>query len=356
MAIEKLKSGKYRVRIYQKGKKIHSSPVLDKKKDAEMYETEFKNRALKKTLGLTQDTISIYEALSEFSKKISRCTEEHQKNVLNVLAKFIDEYRISIVSEFTNIHIQHYIRNFKLSPCTLSRNVSILKHFGKFLYEESYLSNDHISRIKKPEAKNLVEKRALTNSELKMLFKAIENVAPVYYNIALFSTLTGCRKMESVTLEWENINFQNLTIRIYDKPHIILKGKPFKCKWGSTRTIPISSELSELLLSIPKKTKFVFTNSVSTTFHNNFSRDFKKAVMASGIERPSEVSLHSLRHTWITHALENGLDIRSVSEYAGHKNITTTQKYLHSLSSQEKMEMDSEKFLQVHTNIQPLST
>ena len=352
MALEKLKSGKWRARILQSGKR-HSSPAFDSKKHAVMWETEFKSRALKQCLGLAQDSVSILEALGEFAKVFDRCTRKHKVEVLRVIATFIDEYDLVKVSDYTKELLEAYIRNFKLSPCTLTRYVTILKHFGKFLFEAGYLTQDLISRVKKPAPKNLIEKRALTINELSKVFESIEKNYPQYLKLVKFMALTGFRKMEACTLEYENINFHTSTIRLYDKPHILIAGEPFRCKWGSSRRVPMSPELIELLNECLRISNYVFVTKLGTTFHNNISRDFKKAVMVSGIDRPKEVSLHSLRHTFITHALENGLDIRSVSEYAGHRNISTTQKYLHSLSSPEKMERDSSTFIKISAHICP---
>jgi integrase len=339
MTIEKLKSGKFRARIFKHGKR-HSSEAFTTRKHAVMWETEYKSRALKQCLGLAQDSVSILEALGEFAKKFDRCTKRHQVDVLRVVASLIDEYGLKVVSDYKREHIESYIRNCKLSSCTLSRNVTSLKHFGKFLFENDYLSQDLISRIKKPTPKNLVEKRALSEVELSLLFKSIKAHLPAYFNISVLLASTGFRKMEAVTLEWENIDFVRKTISLYDKPHIAVYGGTFRCKSGSTRTIPLNNELSSFLQKIPRISSFIFVTKLGTMFKNNVSRDFKKAVMKSGIDRPKEVSLHSLRHTWITHSANNGLSIPTVAEYAGHKNTNTTQKYLHSVSTPEKMERD----------------
>ena len=345
MAIEKTKSGKYRVRIYQKGVKVHSSPTFDKKKDAEMYEAEFKNRSLKGLLGHAQDTVPVQEAFLEFAKTIRTCSEKHQKEVLKVIAKHIDHYGLKKVSDYKREFIENFIRNSTLSSCTLNRYVTHLKYFGKFLINENYLAHDNISAIKKPKAINKVKKRALAINELEQLFKTVQEMMPQNFNILYFLSLTGFRKMEAVSLEWENINFNNRTIKIYDKPHLKFNKVPFKTKWCSSRTIPMSNDVYELLSNIKRTSSFVFVNKFGNTLHNNLSRDFKIAVTSSGIYRSQDVCLHSLRHTWISHAINRGLDIRSVMEYAGHKNIQVTQGYSHSLSSPEKLKRDSIHFL-----------
>lgn len=139
------------------------------------------------------------------------------------------------------------------------------------------------------------------------------------------------------------MDFDHKLIHIHDKPHI-----GFQCKWGSSRSIPISTEMESFLPGMPRKSNFIFLNKSETPLRHNVTRFHRRAMDKSGIERPSEVNLHSFRHTWITRALENGVDLRSVMTYAGHRNISTTQGYLHSSNDKQKMLIDAERFVSLH--------
>jgi integrase len=121
-------------------------------------------------------------------------------------------------------------------------------------------------------------------------------------------------------LEWENIDFENKVVRICDKPHVLINGEPFRCKWGSSRVIPLKQGVIDNLLKLDRKSQWVFQNKLGNNLFNNLLRRFRSALKKTKIVRSSEVCIHTLRHTWISHLLNNGTSLKQVSVMAGHKN------------------------------------
>lgn len=342
MSIEKLTNGRYRVRIFQKGKHVANS-CFAHRRDAELWEAEHKRRALRGELLLPQDTVTLKEALVEFAKKLSKCTFHHRREILGIVARIVDKYKLVTVADLQKAHVEAYIQESTLSSYSLARYVTHLKAFGRFLAESGYLRENPLGSVKRPKVRCLTEKRRLSDDELSRIFSAMQEYSPKIYDFCRFLALSGCRKMEAVTLEWKDVDFDHRQIFIHDKPHL-----EFQCKWGSSRKIPISSEMESLLRDLPRKSSFVFVNTSGTPLRHNLIRDLRRALMYAGVERPSEVNLHSFRHTWISRALENGIDLRSVMAYAGHRNISTTERYLHGSNDKEKMKIDAERFVSLH--------
>ena len=233
-------------------------------------------------------------------------------------------------------------RDSHLGIYALRRNITHLKHFAKFLVVNEYLSKNPLQQVKLPVGKTK-EKRALTEQEVEMLLRALECHAPSIYPAMFFIANTGLRKNEALTLEWENIDWKNRMVRLRNKPHLIVNGEPFYCKWGSERSVPLKESVLEQLLTHDRSSRWVFPNRDGEMITNNVNRNFNRARKKSGIERPEEISPHSLRHTWISQLLANGVDLKSVSVMAGHKNLATTQLYAHLVGGVEKMHLDIAK-------------
>ncbi len=149
--------------------------------------------------------------------------------------------------------------------------------------------------------------------------------------------------MEAATLEWDDIDLGNRLVHIHNKPHIMVNREPFFCKWGSQRSIPLKLSVIKLLMSLPRTSNWVFPTGNGKMRFNNFNREFDRAKMKAGLSRPQEVTPHSLRHTWISQLLANGVDLKSVSAMAGHRNRSTTAGYAHLIGGDEKMHLDIAK-------------
>ena len=76
---------------------------------------------------------------------------------------------------------------------------------------------------------------------------------------------------------------------------------------------------------------------------NNVNRTFNNATDKSELTHPEEITSHTLRHTWISQLLANGVDLKSVSTMAGHRSLTITQAYAHLIGGIEKMHLDIAK-------------
>jgi integrase/recombinase XerD len=244
----------------------------------------------------------------------------------------IDEQDISKFISWLN-NCKHYASR------SVSRKISVLRDFYKFLYSEKIIKHNPVAYTSLPKQEKTLPK-FLTVNEVKQLIETAQNMPDFrMQRIAVMIELMyacGLRVSELVGLLENAINF--------DKEQIIVRGKGNK-----ERLIPVASST---ILSVFKYLGFrddfirgvrrsiwLFPSKSSKSGHitrDAFFKDLKKIALISGVD-PIRVSPHVLRHSFATHLLQRDADLRSVQKMLGHADITTTEIYTH-IVSEELME------------------
>lgn len=240
-----------------------------------------------------------------------------------------------LAPDLISIHNDRIARNFisfldinGFSKKTIARKVSSLRTFYKFLRSEQIVTTNHFTNIKVPKASSRLP-HEIKADEIEIMFNSIDKSKPLgIRNFTLLELLYGCglRVSEACGLLIKDIDFKNDEILIHGK------GK-------KDRYVPmhegVKSSLKEYisyarnyLLGEDNQNRFVFINYKGTTLTPRGVRVILKKI----IEKTGEtfkISPHMLRHSFATHLLDNGADLRSVQELLGHENISTTQIYTH---------------------------
>lgn len=240
------------------------------------------------------------------------------------LEDFFKTFNGSIES-CTKKDILTYISSINgLEVSTVNRHISSLKSFFNYLVDESIIKvspMEEISSLKK--AKKLP--KYLSISEVDKLLNIPLNSEFDYRNKAMLELMyaTGLRVSELVSIEYSNIDFENSIIRINGK------GK-------KERIIPLG-EVASYYLKVylnDYRSKLLKRNTYNQVFLNNHGKPITRQGFnyilenireLTGIEK--EITPHVLRHSFATHLLEGGADIRSIQEMLGHENISTTNIY-----------------------------
>ena len=211
-----------------------------------------------------------------------------------------------------------------LEVSTVNRHISSLKSFFNYLVDESIIKvspMEEVSSLKSP--KKLP--KYLSISEVNKLLNIPLNSEFDYRNKAMLELMyaTGLRVSELVSIEYSNIDFENSIIRINGK------GK-------KERIIPLG-EVASYYLKVylsDYRSKLLKRNTYNQVFLNNHGKPITRQGFnyilenireLTGIEK--EITPHVLRHSFATHLLEGGADIRSIQEMLGHENISTTNIY-----------------------------
>ena len=211
-----------------------------------------------------------------------------------------------------------------LEVSTVNRHISSLKSFFNYLVDESIIKvspMEEVSSLKK--AKKLP--KYLSISEVNKLLNIPLNSEFDYRNKAMLELMyaTGLRVSELVSIEYSNIDFENSIIRINGK------GK-------KERIIPLG-EVASYYLKVylnDYRSKLLKRNTYNQVFLNNHGKPITRQGFNYILENireltgiTKEITPHVLRHSFATHLLEGGADIRSIQEMLGHENISTTNIY-----------------------------
>ena len=237
-----------------------------------------------------------------------------------------------------------YLRNNGKAQRTIARKVSAVKGFFRFLESEG--------KIKKNPAQDLTPgnlpfslPKMLSKDEINRLLDPPPGKRPeiIKRNKALLEFLyaTGGRISETLSLKVEDLRLE-LGIAI-----CLGKGNKERILFLSKRTIGVIDDYlknaREVLKKGGEKSNFVFisNNGKKLDRHQAF-RIVREAAKLAGIKK--DISPHVLRHSFATHLLEGGADLRAIQELLGHAKITTTQIYTH-------VEMDRLK--SIHSKFHP---
>ena len=203
---------------------------------------------------------------------------------------------------------------------TKSKNTIMLANASlKFFYTQ--ILGKESFNIKTPKKENKLPE-VLSKEEVKKIIGSADNIKSRLIISLLYSS--GLRVSELVNLKVEDLNLD-------EKTGWVRKGKGSK-----DRLFTLSSNLSEELkeyLSGKEKTKYIFSKDKPLTTRN-IQKIIKGTKQRAGINK--KVTPHTLRHSYATHLLEQGTDIRLIQTLLGHSSLNTTQVYTHISSEQIK--------------------
>ena len=279
----------------------------------------------------------MYEDLEEYVyyMKIERglsanTVESYQRDILSYLSYLvkqkIDEW--DRTDRFVILNYLRVLEEEKKSPNTIIRIVSSLRKFHQFLKQEKKMQEDPMQHIDTPKKASVLPKvmsyeeveNLLTIPDVKTtLGMRDRTLLEVMYATGLrVSELTNL-KMDDLRLELELIQ----TIGKGDKERIIPIGET------AVRWLEEYLALSRpLLLKKSEESHYVFLNHRGGQLtRQGVWKNIKKIVQKAGVTK--HVTPHTLRHSFATHLLENGADLRIVQELLGHSDISTTQIYTH---------------------------
>lgn len=263
----------------------------------------------------------------EYERNYSLYTVDNYSEDLNLFLKFLDEINIKNIKKVDYKTIRLYLtRMYEMnySSKTICRHISSVRSFFKYLLKEKIIDNNPASLISNPKQEKKLPK-FLYNEELEELLNTPNNdtiigIRDIFILELLYST--GIRVSELVNIKLRDI--KNKEIKVMgkgSKQRIVLFGTICENKLNNYLKIRnefLKNKTSEYLL---------LNNNGNKLTTRGVEYILEKILKKTNLK--TKVTPHTLRHTFATHMLNEGADLKCVQELLGHENLETTSIYTH---------------------------
>ena len=263
-------------------------------------------------------------------RNMSPLTLEAYKRDLNQYLGYIELQQIHNISNITSKHIRKYIRVLNergMAPASISRIISSIRSYHKYLSSEDLVKENPALILNTPKIPKKLPS-VLSEQEISLIIESIEKSSDFHHrDKAIIEMLYSCgiRVSELCNLEVSKLFLKD--------DLIMVTGKGSK-----ERLLPIGKRAKKYINNYFKysRDKFIKRTSSSFIFVSKNGNQLTRAMIniilnkwtaISGINK--SVSPHTLRHSFATHLLEGGADLRFVQALLGHSDISTTQTYTH---------------------------
>ena len=222
-------------------------------------------------------------------------------------------FRGQLLAEITPQELERYKcqRAACVAPSTVNRELGCIKHMFNVAVQWGYLRENRLRAVRKlKEPPGRV--RYLNPDEIERLLACC---SPVVRPIVIMALNTGMRKGEILHLRWGEVDLHNRLVKIT------------RTKNNELKILPLNDRLYDLLLSLERgrPESYVFANPNGKPYRD-VKKGFAAALRRAGIE---DFRFHDLRHTFASRLVMAGVDIRTVQDLLGHKDIKMTMRYSH---------------------------
>ncbi len=271
------------------------------------------------------------------------------------------------LSRLDTLTVRSYLAHLhrgRLSNRSLARHLSTLRSFFRWACREGHLEKNPARGLPSPRIPRTLP-RALTLPDTERLLDAEEEALLPERERALFELLyaTGLRVSEAAGLDLEDVDFSSRLVRVTGKgsrERIVPFGETAAESLRSYLPVRIALRRGALVRSVrrdapvraagrrddrddPESGEPLFVNARGGRLTTrSMARLLKRRLRAAGL--PEQISPHALRHTFATHLLQAGADLRAIQELLGHASLSTTQKYTH---------LDAARLREVYRNAHP---
>lgn len=259
-------------------------------------------------------------------KRLSPNTVEAYSRDLRRFASYLEAHSIPL-KDLRRSHFLQFLSSLEMSARSAARLVSSVRSFFKYLVREGKLSASPVSEVRAPKIGRPLPKY-LTVTEVQKLLDAPDGTSPEGMRdraMIMLMYAAGLRASEVVSLGLGNVDVNGGFLRVLGKRR-------------KERVVPVADAALESLREYVKfwRPKFLKGKTTSALFLSRLGRPVTRQTLwirigrwarAAGIR--TKISPHTLRHSFASHLLAGGADLRAVQAMLGHADISTTQIYTH---------------------------
>lgn len=276
------------------------------------------------------DELHSFIAYIQLEKNYSNLTVHEYENDIKQFLNYLEAEGVQHLNDVEYVHARLYVTNLydkKLARTSISRKISSIRSFYKFLNREYNIRDDAFQSLYHPKKEEKLP-HFFYEEEMEKLFEENKGTDPLSIrNLAILELLyaTGIRVSELTSIELRHIDSSYGVVRVM--------GKGRKERYIPVGDYALSAVEHYVLSSRPKLMKktshpFLFVNSRG----EHLTTDGVRYILNEMMKKASlhtTIYPHMLRHTFATHLLNNGADLRSVQELLGHAHLSSTQVYTH---------------------------
>jgi len=275
--------------------------------------------------------IKEYLTYLKLEKNLAENTIKSYQTDINSFFNFLIDKRIKDLNNINTKNLNDFfvvLKKVGLQPSSASRYYSSLKGFFKYLYLSGYIKNNPTEKIRAPKTSKKIP-QVLSIEEIDEIFSKpdVKNKFGLR-DRTILEVLYACglRVSELITLKISDLHLNESVISVFgkgSKERIVPIGRS-AIKWLKKYLL----ESRPLLEKKSKSLNYVFLNTRGTKLSRmGIWKIIEQYVSEANIMK--DVHPHTFRHTFATHLLEGGADLRAVQEMLGHSNLSTTQIYTH---------------------------
>ena len=270
--------------------------------------------------------INEYLDYIKYERKLSDETINNYKYDLENFIRFLNKEKVTNLNLVKQDHIENYLKYISdKNPRSISRNITSINNLFIFLLKDKKIKKNPCEFIDRPKLKKTLPD-TLSFDEVNNLLDIPLITKYDYRNKAMLEILygSGLRIGELISLNLRDIDLENDIIRCIGKG-------------SKERIVPINDYEKHFLLEyLDKRSLFLIKGNNDYVFLNNhgskmtrqgFEKNLNKILESKDIKK--KITPHTLRHSFATHLLSGGADLRSIQMLLGHSDISTTKIYTH---------------------------
>ncbi|MDC1086593.1 tyrosine recombinase [Alphaproteobacteria bacterium] len=295
---------------------------------------------MKKKIIKDIDLINEILSINSLEKGLSKNTISAYKLDVNLIFEWLSKKNIKLLEANEDDFIEYFtfLRSKNYKANSLTRKLSSITQFYQTLKDENYITNNPLNNLDTYKKDKKLPKALSEGQILDLITKAKEN----YYSLKNDTILKQMKSLRTLTIleilystgmrisELLSLNLSDF-VKINDKIQIKGKGEVYRIvafnKEAKSIIVEWLNLRSSLKCFLNNKYMFPKKNSKDFVSRQSIYKDFSDLSKSIGINK--EVSPHIIRHSFATHLLNRGADLRSLQKFLGHADISTTEIYTH---------------------------